>query len=197
MTKRAVLTAILGLFCVAPVFAQPQTQKTFLIDGFEGPITAGQTIDVSASSGSFVSVSADTQEKHGGAQSLKVDFDAPAGGTIRIARGYGLDVKGAAAWSSEPEKIAWTNYAAISFYLKGTGAGGQIAFDLKDAGGKSFRFMVKDDSRDWRLVVCPFDQFSSGDDGTLDFPIKSFQFEPIAVSHGTFYVDDVSLEPLN
>ena len=33
--------------------------------------------------------------------------------------------------------------------------------------------------------------------GKLDFPIKSFQFEPIAVAKGVINIDEVSLEPLN
>jgi hypothetical protein len=43
-------------------------------------------------------------------------------------------------------KINWESYGAISFYVKsatpGT-SGGALAFDIKDAGGEIFRFIVK------------------------------------------------------
>ena len=193
------------LVATASVSAQ-ETGKAFLLDDFEGPIVAGQTIDAGAGNGSAVTVSADADVKRAGAQSLKIDYDAVSGGTLWIARGYGLDVKGAALWTAEPEKIDWLSYGAVSFYLKGSGSGAQMAFDIKDAGGEIFRFMVKDDARDWKQVVCPFDQFfprgdwqppAADKNGELDFPVKSFGFEPIAIAKGMVHIDEVSLEPLN
>jgi hypothetical protein len=180
--------------------------KVLVLDDFEGPIVAGQTIAAGAGNGSSVQVAADPTDKRHGDQSLKIEYDAASGGYIWVARGYDLGLKGAALWTTEPQQINWSNYAAISFYLKGTGSGSQMAFDIKDAGGEMLRFMVKDDSNDWKQVVCPFDQFFSRGDwqsptaeknGTLDFPIKSFQFEPIAIAKGVINIDEVSLEPLN
>ena len=182
--------------------------KSLVLDDFEGDIIMGPngTIDAGAGNGSSVDVKADKTLKMSGEQSLKIVYDAVAGGYLWIARGYGLDVKGAARWNIEPEKINWSNYAAINFYMYGSGSNARMAFDIKDAGGEMFRFMVTDDFKGWKLIVCPFDQFFPRGDwqppaaevnGKLDFPIKSFQFEPIAVAKGEFNVDLVSLETLN
>jgi hypothetical protein len=202
------LLFILSLACWAGAgCVNAQEAKTaFLLDDFEGSIVSGQTVDAGAGNGSAVTVSADTQEKRSGDQSLKIDYDAVSGGYMWIARGYNLDVKGAALWSAEPEKVNWAGYGAVSFYFKGSGSGAQMAFDIKDAGGEIFRFMVKDDAKDWKQVVCSFDQFfprgdwqpeTADKNGTLDFPVRSFQFEPIAIAKGVINVDEVSLEPLN
>jgi hypothetical protein len=196
-----VWTAIL---CVGSL-AQ-ETKKVLLLDDFEGKIIVGETIDAGSGNGSSVNVSADKEIKHSGQQSLKIVYDAVAGGYIWVARGFGLDVKGAAQWLQSPEKIDWSRYGAISFYMYGSGSNARMAFDIKDAGGEMFRFMVTDDFKGWKLIVCAFDQFFPRGDwqpptaqvnGKLDFPIKSFQFEPIAVAKGTLYVDEVALEPLN
>ncbi len=194
------------LLMVGLCFAQEK--KVLLLDDFEGDIVSGPTgtIDAGAGNGSSVEVSADKENKKSGEQSLKIKYDAVSGGYMWIARGYGLDVKGAAKWLIEPEKIEWSRYGAISFFIRGEGSGAKIAFDIKDANNEMFRFMVTDDSKDWKAVVCPFDQFFARGDwqpanattnATLDFPIKSFQFEPIAIAKGTVNVDEVALEPLN
>ncbi|HQP91550.1 MAG TPA: carbohydrate binding domain-containing protein [Candidatus Omnitrophota bacterium] len=194
------------LFFICGVCSAQEEKKIFVIDDFEGEIISGPagTIDIDAGGGSSVEVSADNTEKKSGQQSLKIVYDAVSGGYIRVARGYDLDVKGAARWLIEPEKINWDSYAAISFAMLGTGSGAKIAFDIKDANSQIFRFMVIDDSQTWKTVVCPFDQFSAigqpqnaGTDVTLVFPIKSFQFEPVAISKDMINVDEVALEPLN
>jgi hypothetical protein len=203
MRKFLVMMAVFVF--VSTGFAQVE-KKVLVLDDFEGEITTGKTIDAGAGNGSSVAVSADKTIKQSGEQSLKIVYDAVSGGYIWVARGYNLDVKGAALWTSEPEKINWSNYGAISFYMYGSDSKMRMAFDIKDAGGEMFRFMVKDDFKGWKLIVCPFDQFFPRGDwqpptaqvnGKLDFPIKSFQFEPIAVAKGTTYVDEVALEPLN
>jgi len=179
-----------------------------VLDDFEGEIIVGMggTIDAGSGNGSFVDVSADKANKKNGQQSLKITYDAVSGGYIWVARGYGLGMKGASRWLIEPEKIDWTKYGAISFYMLGSGSGVKLAFDVKDAGGEIFRFIATDDSKDWKLIVCSFDQLVARSDwqpptatanGTLDFPIKSFQFEPLPISKGTLNVDEVALEPLN
>ena len=195
---------VLGLILSGAACAQ----KVMLLDNFEGDIVKGPTgtIDAGAGNGSSVTVSADKNIKHSGAQSLKIVYDAVGGGYIWVARGYGLDVKGAAKWLTEPEKVNWSKYGAISFYMYGAGSGARMAFDVKDAGGEMFRFMVTDDFKGWKKIVCPFSKFFARGDwqppaavtnGTLDFPIKSFQFEPIAIAKGTIYVDEAALEKLN
>lgn len=206
--KRAVfIFTLLCAVCLVSVACQAQgLKKALMLDDFEGPIVQGQTIDAGTGNGSSLAVSADPDVKESGAQSLKLTYDAIAGGYMWVARGYGLDVKGASHWLAEPDKIDWTKYGAISFYFKGTGSGARMAFDVKDKGGEMFRFMVTDDAQDWKQVVCPFDQFFARGDwqpdtaeknGILDFPVKSFQFEFIAVAKGTANIDDVQLEPLN
>jgi|GEM_PF-340420 len=199
----------LSVLLVAGCVQAQDTPKAFVLDDFEGPIVMDPkegTIDAGAGNGSSVTVSADKENKKSGEQSLKIDYDAVGGGYIWVARGFNLDVKGADRWTKKPQDIAWSSYGAISFYLYGTASGMRMAFDVKDAGGEMFRFMVTDDTKGWKQVICPFDQFFPRGDwqpptadvnGTLDFPIMSFQFEPIAIAKGAIDVDDVSLEPLN
>ena len=206
MKKTVYLLVIaVSLFVLA---LQGFANKSLVLDDFEGDIIMGPngTMDAGAGNGSSVDVKADKTLKMSGEQSLKIVYDAVAGGYLWIARGYGLDVKGAARWNIEPEKINWSNYAAINFYMYGSGSNARMAFDIKDAGGEMFRFMVTDDFKGWKLIVCPFDRFFPRGDwqpptaevnGKLDFPIKSFQFEPIAVAKGELNVDLVSLETLN
>ncbi len=182
-------------------------RKVLVIDDFEGEIITGPnaTIDSGTGNGSYLEVSADKKIKKSGEQSLKLKYKAVAGGYMWAARGFGLDVKGAAKWLLKPEAIGWSNYKAISFYMFGSGSGAKMAFDIKDKGGEMFRFMVADDFKGWKLIRCPFkDFFPRGDwqpptadvNGTLDFPIMSFQFEPIAISEGQLYIDEVRLEVL-
>lgn len=195
------------IFFITASFAQ-QEKKFLLLDDFEDEITSGPqgAVDAGSGNGSAVAVSADKTNKKSGEQSLKIEYDAMAGGYMWVARGYGLDVAGAAGWSKKPEEIEWSRYAAFSFNMLGAGQGAKIAFDVKDAGGEIFRFMVTDDVKEWKQVVCPFDQFFARGDwqpptattnGTLDFPIRSFQFEPIAVAKGALCIDEVRLEALN
>lgn len=200
--------AFLFVLMLGACASAQEGKKVLVLDDFEGEIVAGPsgTIDAGSGNGSSVEVSADKVDKVSGEQSLKITYGAAAGGYIWVARGYELDVKGAAKWINEPGKIEWSRYGAISFFLRGTASGGKIAFDVKDAQNEMFRFMVTDDSKEWKPVICPFDQFFARGDwqpvhattnATLDFPIKSFQWEPIAVAQGTINVDEVVLEPLN
>lgn len=199
---------VFGLLLNCSLLMAQEGPKSFLLDDLEGEIISDPkgTIDAGAGNGSSVNVSADKENKKSGGQSLRMDYDAVSGGYIWVARGYNLDVKGAALWTKPPQEINWQGYAAITFYLFGSGSGAKIAFDLKDAKGEIFRFMVTDDTKGWKQIVCPFDQFLPRGDwqpptaeanGTLDFPVMSFQFEPIAVAKGAVNVDAVSLEPLN
>lgn len=185
-----------------------EDRKSFVLDDFESEIVTGEaaTVDVNKTDGVSAEVFADKENKHEGQQSLKFIFDTGVGGRVWIGRGYNLDAKGAARWLVEPGAIDWSSYAAISFYFHGTGSGGSIAFDVIDAGNEIFRFLFKDDQAGWRQIVCPFDQFLLENDqqrsapdlnGVLDVPLRSFRFEPIAISRGEFNIDEVALEPLN
>ena len=78
----------------------------------------------------------------------------------------------------------------------------KVAFDIKDNGNEMWRFMLEDNFKGWKQIVCPFkDFFARGDwqpnsadkNYTLDFPIKSFQFEPLPEAKGALYFDDVRL----
>ncbi|MBU2102163.1 MAG: hypothetical protein KKF80_02085, partial [Candidatus Omnitrophica bacterium] len=109
----------------------PAPKGELVIDDFEGALDK-QTVDHGASSGSSVTISADTQEKSSGQQSMKIDFELKDNGYMWIARGYKLDVKGAGQWIVLPEAIDWEKYNAISVMVYGSNSGGIIAFDLKD-----------------------------------------------------------------
>ena len=200
MKRFAILVLGLLLATTTLCFAEKQS---LLIEDFEGVISGGAegTVDFGAGNGSTVQVSASTDIKQTGKQSIKVDFDAVADGYMYIAKGEGLDAKNA-GWLITPKDIKWDKYGAISFYMYGTGSGEDIAFDIKDSGNEIWRFMLKDDTKGWKQVVCSFDKFfargdwqpdSADKNATLDFPIKSFQFEPRPKAKGTLYFDTVTL----
>lgn len=194
------------LFFVTQASAQ-ETSRVFLLDDFEGEITTGPegTVDTGTENGSTVEVSADTQNKISGEQSLKIVYDAVTNGDIWVGRGYQLSAKSAGQWTRIPEEVGWEQYGAISFWILGEGKGTSIAFDIKDAKGRTFRFMLTDDHKIWKQVVCPFDQFepdagqgvSAPEENVPVFPLLSFRFKPMAIARGAIDVDAVSLEPLN
>ncbi len=174
-----------------------------LLDDFEVSVSSGPegTVDFGSGNGSSVEVSASTDIKHSGKQALKVVYDAVPGGYIYVARGTGLDAKNA-NWIVKPADVKWEEYNAISFYMYGTDSKAKIAFDLKDNGGELWRFILEDNFKGWKQIICSFDKFMVRDDwqpdgadknGQLDFPIKIFQFEPLPGSKGTLYFDTVEL----
>ena len=177
--------------------------SNLLLDDFEMAVSNGPegTVDFGAGNGSSVQVTAATDIKNSGNQSLKVVYNAVPGGYIYVARGLGLDAKNA-NWAIKPSDIKWAEYSGISFYVYGTNSKAKIAFDIKDNGGEIWRFITEDDFVGWKKVVCSFDKFIVRDDwqpmdadknGQLDFPIKVFQFEPLPPSKGTLYFDTVEL----
>ena len=198
---RLIGVLLFSVFCVAsPSFAQG---KDLLIDDFEGAITGGPegTVDFGAGSGSTLDVTAAADIKNSGNQSIKASFDAVSGGYMWIARGFGLDAKNT-AWLVKPEDIDWSKYKGISFYMYGSDSKTQVAFDVKDNTGELWRFITTDDFKGWKRIICPFSEFqvrgdwqpSSADkNGVLDFPLKSFQFEPRPVAKGVLYFDTVEL----
>jgi len=186
------------------VGTQAEDLKRLVIDDFEGAITGGVdgTIDYGAGNGSSVIVTASTEIKQSGNQAIKVEYQAVAGGYIWVARGYDLDVKGAACWLHKPEDINWKDYNAIAFYMYGSNSKANIAFDIKDYREEIWRFIIPDDFIGWKQVICPFAQFfcrtdwqpnNADKNSAIDFPIKSFQFEPLPESKGILYFDDVEL----
>jgi len=198
---RSLSLALAFLLC-AVTFSLAQ-DKDLLIDDFEGVISGGLdgTVDFGAGGGSSVEVTADTNLKYSGKQSLKVIYDAISGGYMWVARGFDLDAKNT-AWLVKPQDIDWAKYKAFSFYMYGNNSKAQIAFDIKDNGNEMWRFIVEDNFKGWKQIILTFNEFFARSDwqpdnadknATLDFPIKSFQFEPRPEAKGTLYFDDVEL----
>lgn len=200
MKKLAFLVFVwLSVFTVV-AFAQ---EKSLLIDDFEVVFTAGPdgTVDAGAGNGSSVEVAAATDIKRSGKQAMKVTYNALAGGYIWVARGYGLDAKNS-DWLVKPENIDWKNYSAISFYVYGSDSKTKVAFDIKDSGNEIWRYIFEDNFQGWKQIVCPFNEFFARSDwqpdnaeknSQIDFPIKSYQFEPLPESKGILYFEDVEL----
>lgn len=201
--KIANLIIILAVSCQLSVVSSFAQDKGLLIDDFEGVISGGLfgTVDFGAGNGSSVEVTASTDIKHSGEQSLKVTFDAVPGGYMWIARGFGLDAENT-QWLVKPEDIDWAKYDALSFYMYGNNSGASIAVDIKDSYNEMWRFLTKDNFSGWQEAVCPFNEFFARSDwqpgnadknDTLDFPLKSFQFEVLPETKGTLYFDEVKL----
>lgn len=176
-------------------------QKELLIDSFEGELSHN-TVDYGTSEGSSLTVGPSKELKVCGEQSLKLDYNLKPSGYMWVARGFNLDVEGAARWLVPPEDIDWSAYNAFSIYMYGSNSQGIIAFDIKDAGGEMWRFLLEDDFEGWKEIVCPFNQFFVRKDWQpqdaerneiLDFPIMSFQFEPRFPPQGTYLFDCVKL----
>jgi hypothetical protein len=160
--------------------------RELVIDSFEGVLNS-ETVDFGAGEGSSLEVRADKELKVCGEQSIKLIYNLRPSSYMWMARGYNLDVKGAAQWEEEPENIAWKKYNAVSLQMYGRNSGAVIAFDIKDNGGELWRFLLDDDFDGWKEIVCPFKNFFPRGDWqpqtaerneVLDFPITSFQFEP-------------------
>ncbi len=194
------LSLVLVLCFVVSCSAQG---KGLLLDDFEGAISGGAdgTVDFGAGNGSTVEVTAALDVKNSGKQSLKVVYNAIAGGYMWIARGTGLDAKNT-KWLVAPEAIDWAKYKAVSFYMYGSDSKTKVAFDLKDNGNEIYRFLIDDNFKGWKEIVCQLDQFfprgdwqpdSADKNAVMDFPLKSFQFEPLPESKGTLYFDEVKL----
>lgn len=174
-----------------------------LLDDFEGVISGGPdgTVDFGAGNSSTVAVTSAADIKYSGKQSLKIVYNAAAGGYMWIARGDGLDAKNT-KWLVSPEVIAWKKYKAVSFYMFGNNSNSSLAFDLKDNGNEMWRLLIEDNFKGWKEIICPFDQFfargdwqpdSADKNAAMDFPLKSYQFEPLPESKGALYFDEVKL----
>jgi len=191
-------------FCmVALALAQ---EKGLLLDDFEGQILGGPdgTVDFGAGNGSTVEVTASSDIKHSGEQSLKVTYDAEVSGYIYVARGIDLDAKNA-GWLVKPQDIDWPGFKALAFYMYGSDSKTKIAFDIKDNGNEMWRFIFEDNFKGWKQIICPFGEFfcrgdwqpaNADKNATLDFPIKSLQFEPLPdaeAKKGVLYFDTLEL----
>ena len=194
-------------YCIAAVLffllgGCGKVEQKLLIDSFEGNIN-NQTVDFGASEGSSLTVEAEKTLKVCQEQAIKLSYELKPSGYMWAARGFNLDVKGAAQWIVKPEKIDWNKYNAISVFMYGSNSGGVVAFDIKDAGREMWRFLLEDNFTGWKEMVLPFSKFflrrdwqpqNADRNETLDFPIMSFQFEPrLSGIKGTYYFDCVKL----
>ncbi len=175
--------------------------EDIVLDSFEGLINK-ETVDYGVADGSSIKVTADTSNPVCGQQALKVEYDLKPSGYMWIARGYNLDVSGAAKWNYKPEEVSWKRYDAVSVQMYGSNSGGVIAFDLKDRGGELWRFLLDDDFAGWKEIVCPFEHFfprsdwqpeTANNNEILDFPVMSFQFEPRLGGKGSYMFDCVKI----
>lgn len=198
--RKFLLAGFLILVFISAALAE---DKLLLIDDFEGPIVGGHdgTVDFGTGNGSTLAVTAVAEPVHSGKQALKAEFEALAGGYMWIARGEGVDAKNA-HWLVKPEDINWNEYKAISFWMYGAGSKAQIALEVKDSGGEIWRFISTDNFKGWKQTTCLFSLFAPRNDwqpdtsdknGELNFPIKSYDFEPLPESKGVLYFDEVVL----
>lgn len=197
------LVVMLAVSCQLSALSAFAEVKGLLIDDFETTISGGPqgTVDFGAGNGSSVTAAAATDIKYSASQSLKVDYNAVSGGYIWVAKGFGLDAQNA-NWLRKPEEIDWAKYNSIAFYIYGSDSKTKVAVDLKDFGNEIWRFVFEDNFKGWKQIVCPFaDFYARGDwqpesadkNAKIDFPIKSYQFEPLAEAKGTLYFDEVEL----
>ena len=194
------LVWLTSVLCCGNLMAE---DGSLALDSFEGTI-GQQTVDFGAAAGSSLQVETATDEKSCGGRSLKMTYELEPGGYMFCARGQSLDVAGALWEGPAPDKINWSEYKAISFQMNDQSAvPGAVAFDIKDAGGEVWRFMINDGKGGWTKMTVPLDQFKvredwqpSTADGNrkLDFPIKSYQWEPKTPGEGVIYFDCVQLE---
>ncbi|MBP9853783.1 MAG: CIA30 family protein [Candidatus Omnitrophica bacterium] len=188
MSKKYVLlfSLIMVTACAkAPAPTERINNKEVLLDSFENTITK-DTVDYGSSNDTKIIVTASTERKVCGNQSLQIEYDLNSSGYMYCARGYGLDVLGSLWEAPQPDQIAWDQYNGISLQVYGSKRG-DIAFDVKDNGGEVWRFLIQDDFDGWKEVQIPFTNFAARQDWqpanadgnkVLNFPIKSFQFEP-------------------
>lgn len=172
----------------------------FMLDSFEGELSR-KTVDYGSAANSSLDVAAAKDVKMCGGQSIRLQYKLEKDGYLYCARGYGLDVLNALWEAPAPEKIEWDDYGAIRLQMYGQGQG-EVAFDVKDAGGEVWRSLINDTTKGWREVKVLFTQFAAREDWQpstadgnrkLDLPIKSFQFEPKTPGEGMLYFDCVQL----
>ena len=199
--KKEILFLAFSIFLIVCGCVSHHKGEKLLIDSFEGEINA-QTVDFGAGPNSSIKVEASKDIKFCGDQSLKVEYELAPSSYMWVARGFNIDVKGAAKWLIKPQEINWKKYNAFSFYMYGSNSQGVVAFDIKDSKNEMWRFIVKDNFQGWKEIICPLDKFFPRGDWqpdnaetnqVLDFPIVSFQFEPRLPGKGVYYFDCVSL----
>jgi len=193
---------IFAMIIVAVIFFRlfPKENEKLLIDDFEGKLN-NKTIDFGSSQESKITVTSSQKLAACGNSSLKMSYNLKPQGYMYCAKGYGLDAP-ESKWDIKYDKINWESYNAINFFVYADN-NGTIAFDIKDAGGEIWRHLLDLDFVGWQEIKCDFSDFvpredwqPSTSDGNkiLNYPIKSFQWEPKIVGEGTLYFDCVSLD---
>jgi len=107
--------------------------KILLIDDFEGEISKS-TVDYGAGGNSSIDIEVSTDIVYHGKQAIKMKYLASSDGYMWMARGYDLDVKGAAQWLVAPKDIDWSKYSSFSFYMYGQDTKAIVAVDFIDNG---------------------------------------------------------------
>lgn len=195
------LLSLFILFFICFLAGCRPAPEPVLLDSFEGQISS-ETVDFGSADNSEIIVTASQDNNFCGNQSLKITYRLAAGGYMWAARGYGLDVEGASAWLVNPEDIEWNRYKAVSIAMYGQNSGAIYAFDLKDKGGEIWRTLIDDDFQGWQEISLPFQIFFSRKDWqpdqaevteTLDFPVMSYQFEPLVPGEREVYFDCIKI----
>jgi beta-glucosidase len=131
--------------------------------------------------------------------------DAPAGNRVLKAV-YAVSQWG--GWSHDLSTTQdWAPYEGFAFWVKGTGSGQRIFFEVKDGGGgpgasELFESSFTDDSADWRQVKVPFTDFvrradyqpgGAPTDGQLDLVTMWGYSMRLPAASGTMLWDDVQV----
>jgi len=197
--KKVLYTAVLICsFCL--LVGCGMNADELILDNLEGEINS-TTVDYGSAKNSSLKVEADVQNKTCGHQSLRLVYELNEDGYMYAARGYGLDALNANKWSKLPEKIDWRSYQAFRFSVYGRN-NGIVAFDIKDAGGEMWRHEFNVDFEGWKDIIIPYLEFENRKDwqpqtailnGVLEFPLKSYQWEPKRQGENKINFDCVKL----
>lgn len=192
-----IVIAVIGVFMLA---GERGSGRHLMLDNLEGELTA-ETVDYGADDSSTINLSADTDIKFCGKQSLKLEYNLQPSGYLFCARGYGLDTVAANKWLKDPQKINWSRYQGFSFMVSSTQKT-IVAFDIKDAGDEIWYFESEVVPGDWQEITVSFDALTVRQDGqtqtaarnnVLDFPIQSYRWESRTPGEGTLHFDCVKL----
>lgn len=194
------ITAFVFMLSALPA----QAQEKLLIDDFEGPIYTGPsgTVGTGTTEYAILEITADTDIKYSGEQSLKVTFNTGSGkGTAWIAKGFDLEESSGAGWPVNPKDIEWNKYSGFSFYIYGGNSGNKIKLHVTDNGSEIFEYVFTDDFIGWKDITCNFNDFYAGPwqpenadkNNKIDFPVKSFTFIFPSGETGTLYIDRAEL----
>ncbi|MCC2318839.1 glycoside hydrolase family 3 N-terminal domain-containing protein [Cellulomonas chengniuliangii] len=166
----------------------PDVGSAHVLDDFESGVPAGYTTWGSAASvtPALSTVAADRAGAPAGNQALQALVGgAPAAGDWF---GFTHDLAAPADWSA---------HDGFAFWFHGTGAGGQLRFELK-SGGQLFERSVVDDTAGWRQVSTAFAQLRLKGD-----PASDARFDPAAATGfavtltdlgpGAWQFDDIAL----